>query len=159
MTPHERFFNFQRRSCSGTSLPTWLTNRDKVFVPRFVRNSKSEPLVDEVGLINVNPTYADMRYSSGREATVSIRDLAPNPHVVTNDASNVGLPQSDVSSDISDARDVSDEHVNNANFDNSDSPVDTRENTSRNVMNPDCSVRRSARSNKGVPPPRYGVNY
>ena len=38
---------------------------------------------------------------------MSIRDLAPNPHVVTNDASNVDLPQeSDVSSDISDARDV-----------------------------------------------------
>ena len=32
MTPHERFFNFQRRSCSGTSLPTWLTNRDDVLL-------------------------------------------------------------------------------------------------------------------------------
>ena len=75
-TPHERFFNFQRRSCSGKSLPTWLSCPCKVFVRRFVRNSKSKPADDEVELINVNPTYADVRYQSGREATVSIRNLA-----------------------------------------------------------------------------------
>ena len=37
-TPHERFFNFERRSCSGKSLPTWLTCNDKAFV----RNALSE---------------------------------------------------------------------------------------------------------------------
>ena len=40
MTPHERFFNFQRRSCTGTSLPTWLTNRDKVFAEKSVLKRK-----------------------------------------------------------------------------------------------------------------------
>ena len=160
MTPHERFFNFQRRSCTGTFLPTWLTNRDKVFVRRFVRNSKSDPLVDEVELINVNPTYADVRYSSGHKATVSIRDFAPNPRVINNDAPNVDLPQeSDAFFDTSDARGVPDEHENDANFDNSDSLVDTGENANRNLANPEYSVRRSARSNKNVSPSRYGVNY
>ena len=108
----------------------------------------------------MNPTYADVRYSSGREATVSIRDLAPNPHVVNNDAPNVDLPQeSDAFFDISDARGEPDEHENDAKFDYSNSLVDTRENANRNVANPEYSVRRSARSNKGVPPSRYGVNY
>ena len=84
-TSHERFFNFQRRSCSGKSLPTCISCPGKIFVRRFVRNSKSEPVVDEVELINVNPTYADVRYQSGRDATVSIRDLAPCPQTASNE--------------------------------------------------------------------------
>ena len=155
-TPHERFFNFQRRSCSGTSLPTWLTNSDKVFVRRFVRNSKSEPLVDEVEVVNVNPTYADVRYPSGREATVSIRDLAPIPQLVNNDTFNVSQ-QNDAPCDFSRS---SDEPESNVSFDgSSDSSFESHENVNQNVNSPECSVRRSARSNKGVPPMRYGVNY
>ena len=40
--------------------------------------SKNDPLVDEVELIHINPTYADVRYCNGREAIVSIRDFVPN---------------------------------------------------------------------------------
>ena len=45
--PHERLFNFQRRSTSGQSIPSWLTSPGPVLLKRHVRNSKFEPLVDE----------------------------------------------------------------------------------------------------------------
>ena len=57
------------------------------------------------------------------------------------------------------ARGVPYEHENDARFDNSESLVDTGENANRNLANPEYSVRRSARSNKGVPPLHHGVNY
>ena len=46
---------------------------------RFVRNSKNDPLVDEVELTSVNPAYAHIRYPDGREFTVSLKDLSPCP--------------------------------------------------------------------------------
>ena len=55
-TPHAQFFNFQRRSSTGKSLPTWLTCNDTAFVRRFNRHNKNEPYVDEVELVNVNPS-------------------------------------------------------------------------------------------------------
>ena len=76
-TPHERFFAFQRRSSTGNSLPAWLSNPGKVLHKRHVRQSKYEPLVEEVDLIEANPNYAYIRYADGRESTVSLRDLAP----------------------------------------------------------------------------------
>jgi transposase InsO family protein len=76
-TPHERMFNFHRKSGTGTSLPTWLSNPGIVLLRRFVRHSKQEPLVDEVELLEANPQYAFIRYPDGRESTVSIKDLAP----------------------------------------------------------------------------------
>jgi hypothetical protein len=33
--------------------------------------------VDKVELVDVNPTYANIRYPDGRESTVSLQDLAP----------------------------------------------------------------------------------
>lgn len=76
-TPHERLFTYQRRSTSGTSVPTWLTSPGPVLLKRHVRNSKFEPLVDEVELIEANPQYAHVRFPDGREDTVSIKHLAP----------------------------------------------------------------------------------
>ena len=86
VTPHERFFSYQRRSSTGYSLLSWLTNSRKAYAKRFVRLSKNDPLVDEVELIHINPTYANVRYCNGREATVSIRDLAPNPQSAADNA-------------------------------------------------------------------------
>ena len=43
--------------------------------------SKNDPLVDQVELQRVNPTYANVRCMDGRESTVSLRDLAPCPSV------------------------------------------------------------------------------
>ena len=76
-TPHERMFTFPRRSGTGVSLPTWLATPGQVLLRRFVRNSKYEPLVDEVELLQANNSYAHIRYPGGREDTVSTHDLAP----------------------------------------------------------------------------------
>ena len=76
-TPHERLFNFRRKSGTGASLPSWLLNPGPVLLRRFVRNSKQDPLVDEVDLIEANPHYAYVRFPNGRESTVSVKDLAP----------------------------------------------------------------------------------
>ena len=76
-TPHERFFNFSRKSYQGTSLPTWVMTPGPVFLRKFVRSSKSEPLVEEVELIESNPFCAHIRYPDGRELSVPLQDLAP----------------------------------------------------------------------------------
>lgn len=76
-TPHERLFTYQRRSSSGQSLPTWLSDPGTVLLKRHVRQSKYEPLVEPVHLIEANPHYAHVRFPDGREDTVSVRDLAP----------------------------------------------------------------------------------
>ena len=78
-TPHERFFGYQRRSSCGSSIPSWLSIPGPVMLRRFVRHSKTDPLVDEVQLMDVNPSYAYIRYSDGRESTVSLKDLSPCP--------------------------------------------------------------------------------
>ena len=77
MTPHERLFSYSRRSTNGLSMPSWLSNPGPVLLKRHVRNSKYEPLVDEVELLEANPNYAHIRHPDGRENTVSLRDLAP----------------------------------------------------------------------------------
>ena len=76
-TPHERFFTFNRKSGSGTSLPTWLLKPGLVLMKKNVRQSKYHPLVEEVELLECNPQYASIRYKDGRESTVSIKQLAP----------------------------------------------------------------------------------
>lgn len=79
-TPHERLFGYTRRTATGATLPTWLCNPGQVYLRNFVRQSKSEPLVRPVELIEANPQYAYIKYPDGREDTVSIRDLAPAGH-------------------------------------------------------------------------------
>lgn len=76
-TPHERLFNYARRSSTGTAIPSWLCEPGPVLLRRHVRTSKTDPLVDEVELIQANPQYAHIRYPDGKEDTVSVRHLAP----------------------------------------------------------------------------------
>ena len=78
-TPHERLFISPRRSSSGASIPTWMTQPGAVLLKRHVRTSKTDPLVDGVELLQVNPNYAFVRCPDGREATVSTKHLAPKP--------------------------------------------------------------------------------
>ena len=42
-----------------------------------VRQSKYDPMVEEVELLECNPQYASIRYKDGRESTVSVKQLAP----------------------------------------------------------------------------------
>ena len=93
-TPHERFFSFIRKSATGSSIPTWLHKPGKVLMKRNVRQSKYEPTVDEVELIQANPQYAHVRLADGRETTVSLKQLAPvgegTGHEMPEEHSSVG---------------------------------------------------------------------
>ena len=75
-TPHERMFVHARRSTSGCSLPTFLSEPGPVLLRKFVRTSKNDPLVDRVELLEANSHYAHVRFPNGRESTVSTHDLA-----------------------------------------------------------------------------------
>ena len=77
-TPHERMFFHTRKSFNGVSLPSWV-KPGPVYVKRHNRNNKSELLVEEAELLEANPHYAHVRLENGREISVSLRDLAPNP--------------------------------------------------------------------------------
>lgn len=77
-TPHERLFNYARRSSVGDTIPSWLCHPGPVLLKRHVRASKTDALVDEVELLHANPQYAHIRYPNGKEDTVSIRHLAPS---------------------------------------------------------------------------------
>ena len=76
-TLHEWMFNYARCSSFASSISTWLKQPGPVLLCSFVRNSKYEPTVDEVELLDANPTYAHIRLPNGRESTVSVRDIAP----------------------------------------------------------------------------------
>lgn len=76
-TPHERLFSFPRKTSNGYSLPTWLSQPGRVLVRKFVRESKTDPVVEPVDLISATPHYARIRHPNGRETTVSTKDLAP----------------------------------------------------------------------------------
>ena len=78
VTPHERLFSYNRKSETGTTLPSWLTQPGTVLMKNNVRHSKYDPLVEEVMLIESNPQYALIRHRDGKESTVSIRQLAPS---------------------------------------------------------------------------------
>ena len=56
-TPHELFFNFDRRSPSGKSLPAWLATPGPILLRKFVKTHKNDDLVEEVQLVEANPTY------------------------------------------------------------------------------------------------------
>lgn len=90
-TPHERLFKYQRKSTNGTAVPSWLLSSSRALLKRFVRESKYDPLVDEVELLDTNPSYARIRHADGRESSVSLKHLAPLPDNYTTPES---LPQS-----------------------------------------------------------------
>ena len=88
-TPHERMFQHTRRSTNGNSLPSWLLSPGPVYYKRHVRNSKYDPVVDEVELIEANPQYAQIRLPDGRESTVALRHLAPVGNDRLSDSSEI----------------------------------------------------------------------
>ena len=77
-TPHERIFNFSRKSTSGKTIPSWV-KPGPIYVKNHTRRSKNDPPVSPATLLHVNPSYAHVRLQSGVETTVSIRDLARQP--------------------------------------------------------------------------------
>ena len=42
-TPHERLFQYQRRSATGCNMPSWLSTPGQVLLKKHVRKSKYDP--------------------------------------------------------------------------------------------------------------------
>ena len=55
---------------------TLLNTPGLVYLKRYVRSSKYDPLVEEV--VHTAPNYAVVCMPSGRETTVSLRNVAPS---------------------------------------------------------------------------------
>ena len=72
----KQFFNFNRCSCSGRSLPALLSTPGSMMLSKFLQNHKNDNLV-EVQLIDTNPQYTNICYRDGRESSASLSDLSP----------------------------------------------------------------------------------
>ena len=91
-TPHERLFSYPRKSMTGSTLPTWLLGPGKVLYRRQVRQTKEDPLVDEVELLEANTQYAHVRFPGGCESTVSTKYLAPTAEPLETPAETTTQP-------------------------------------------------------------------
>ena len=143
-TPHERFLPFPRRSMLGRSLPTWLITPNTVLLRRFVRN-KSEPLCDEVELLDANPKTALVRFPDGRESTVSVSDLAPLSGMSDNEPCDV--PETTTENCSSDTETVQSESGQNGH-----DATETNQTVDLHDQ-PALSLRRSTRIRR--PPDRF----
>ena len=92
-TFHERMLFHTRKSFNSVSLPSWI-KPGPVFVQRHNRN-KNDILVEEAELIEANPRYAHVMLRYGREITVLLRDLAPNPESLRGQNHNADASKKD----------------------------------------------------------------
>jgi hypothetical protein len=68
----------------------------KALVKKHVRTSKYDPWVEECEIMHATPSYVQIKTVSGKEQTVSLRDLAPLPSSDGNSNDLVqNLPSSD----------------------------------------------------------------
>ena len=107
-TPHERFLSYPRKSGCGTSIPTWLSAPGNGHMKRHVKANKYEDGVEEVELLDANPNYAHVKMRNGKEATVSLRHLAPQ------NGANNDLVRGGATPNIPDVTNA-DEHCKNGN--------------------------------------------
>ena len=118
----------------------------KAYLRHFMRSNKTDPMFDEVEVINVNPLNATVHHTNGREVTVSLHDSAALPqkrefqYSVNSDSDQINVGYTPASRQ-------------------DPSTCDNSENSQPNPT-PDnhATVRRSTRVNKSVPPLRYGVD-
>ena len=154
-TPHERLFSYVRRSATGNSLPSWLIGASKVLLKKHVRSNKYDDLCEEVDIVSLQPESAKVRFASGREASVSIRDIAPLAGQVEID------PGQNSVVDCGEVQTIDRELTAGPVVIGQDSgSVSTKKNPAvppPDVVVPDFTpaLRRSQRTNKGVPPPRF----
>ena len=59
-TPHERLFNFTRKSTAGKSIPSWI-KPGPFYIKNRTRTSKNQPPVIKASLLDVNPQYAHVK--------------------------------------------------------------------------------------------------
>ena len=136
-TPHERMFQHNRRTATGSALPTWLNSPGPVLLRRYNRSSKYESPTETVELLEANPNFAHVKFSNGREDTVSTRDLAPS-----NDSSSLPIDAGDNSTEPGEIEMPSHETCADE-LHQSNLPLD-------GVPLNDVSLRRSSRSRKPV---------
>ena len=129
-----------------------------------MRLSKNDPLVDLlVELIHIYPTYANVRYSNGHEATISICDLAPNPQSAVDNALQSNEIHDDESHECADNAELPEVFCDSESTVNDAVELPDNESTINDIVKSpahkiNVGPRRSARNNKGVPPPRYGID-
>ena len=88
---------------------------------------------------------------------MSIRDLAPCPQPASNEVDVVHVQPSVIDPEINVdlTRNVEADVVQTS----IESDVSIKTDSNEKLNEPDRSLRRSSRINKGVPPPRYGINF
>ena len=119
--PHERLFNHKHRSSFGVSVPTWLSSPGRVYLRRDVTPSKYDLVVEEVDLVHATPSYARVLFPTGRENTVSLRDIAPSRQAITFSPDGSGnLINPEANADASDLPDAS--YACNRVCDNGETP-------------------------------------
>jgi len=84
----------------GTALPVWLAAPGPVLLRTFNRSTKQDDLVEEVDLVEANPSYAFIPYRDGRESTGALKDLAPSPRSPTDISPRPGSTREEVQSSI-----------------------------------------------------------
>ena len=154
-TPHELLFNFHRKSYVGHSLPTWLTETGPVYLRNFNPAGKNDDFVRKVELTEANPWFARVKFSNGREATVSLKDLAPIPSPVERVLERDCFVKEIVPNEsVVDPKSCNDVAFNESVL----SPKSCNDIGNLNELDdePQPKVRRSDRTNKGAPPSRYG---
>jgi hypothetical protein len=134
-TPHERLFNFQRRSVNGNSIPSWLTPKSQVLLRKHVRISKHDPFCEEVEIIEANPSYARVKLNSGHEKTVSLRDIAPLP---TSDSDSLLSADTNVNIDMESVIDMSGSNIQSSEFPGAQTPSSS---CYKNSAGSECSKR------------------
>ncbi|CAG2223252.1 unnamed protein product [Mytilus edulis] len=101
-----------------------------------LRATKYDPLVEEVDLLEANPTYAHVRLPDGRETTVSVRHLAPRGQSISNDNLDHSVLNDHRTMDIAetDVENTTQEATNNTDNNMETSPVIRR--SSRAIKKP-----------------------
>ena len=155
-TPHERFFGYQRCSSCGSSITSWLSTPGPVMLRKFARHSKTDTLVDEVQLMDVNPSYAYIRYSDGRESTVSLKDLSPcpaSPKPIPHD--NTVPPSSILSLPVGNQTEISSQsvHVEQGQYNSPDSSAKSIINDTSLLSNNNNDTPAIRKSSRVIKPP------
>ena len=159
-TPHELFFNFTRRSSSGSSVPAWLSKPGPVMLRKFLRSHKNDDLMEKVQLLDANPTFASIRYPDGRESNVSVSDLAPCP----NESRPTTISPTPISPlQTTDELPQTTSPTPNLSTSEIETPSQTLVTQTTTPYSPQLGIdpqptglRRSSRTTRGIPPIRYG---
>ena len=128
----------------GRSLLSWVITPGTVLLKKFVRN-KSDPLCEEVDLLDANPKSALIRFQDGRETTISTSDLAPAGRCVHCPDSYESID--DTTADVEPPVPVALPSESSQNSEEIDMPLDS-------VGDRPPALRRSSRMRR--PPDRYG---